>query len=158
MAADRHAHRATVAWRRDEGDFAKGRYSRGHVWRFDGGIEVPASAASSVVPAPFVVEAAVDPEEAFVAALSACHMLTFIDIARHRGLVVDSYEDDAAGFLTKNEKGRRWVSEATLSPRIVFSGDPPDAEALAAIHRAAHDACFIANSIKTAVTIAAPGG
>jgi len=151
------AHRATIVWRRDDGDFSKGRYSRGHVWRFAGGVEVPATASPAIVPKPFTVEAAVDPEEAFVAALSACHMLTFVDIARHRGFVVDAYEDEAVGVLTRNDAGRRWLSEVTLNPRVVFAGDPPDAGTLAAIHGAAHDECFIANSVKTEVRVATAG-
>src|SRR6266487_2524221 len=111
-------HRATVVWRRTEGDFAKGHYSRQHVWRFDGGAEVRASASPSIVLAPWSVAAAVDPEEAFVASLSACHMLTFIDTARHHGFVVDSYEDDAVGVLGRTAEGRRAITSVTLRPRI----------------------------------------
>jgi organic hydroperoxide reductase OsmC/OhrA len=147
-------HRATVVWRRGEGDFAKGHYSRAHIWRFDGGIEVKASASPGVVPAPWSVAAAVDPEEAFVASLSACHMLTFIDVARHKGLVVDSYEDDAVGVLARNAEGRRWVESVTLNPRIAFAGQQPTADLLADLHHRAHDACFIANSVRSAVTVA----
>jgi len=151
-------HRATVAWRRGEGDFSKGHYSRQHVWRFDGGVEVAACASPSVVRAPWSTEAAVDPEEAFVASLSACHMLTFIDIARRGGFVVDSYEDEAIGLLTRNDAGRLWVSEVKLNPRIVFSGAPPSSEELARMHERAHDACFIANSVTSKVTIAQSAG
>ncbi len=154
--ADRHIYKATVLWRRDAGDFAKGRYSRGHLWRFDGGTEVPATASPSVVPRPFTVDAAVDPEEAFVASLSSCHMLTFLDIARRRGFVIDSYEDDAVGIMEKNEAGKLWVSAVTLTPRIAFSGAPPDAAELERIHDVAHAECFIANSVLTRVTIAQP--
>lgn len=118
---------------------------------------MPATASPSIVPKPFTVEAAVDPEEAFVASLSACHMLTFLDMARRRGFVVDAYEDNAVGVLDKNDEGRRWVSEVSLNPHIAFSGDPPDTEVLAAIHEAAHAECFIANSVTTAVRIAAAG-
>jgi organic hydroperoxide reductase OsmC/OhrA len=149
-------HRATVVWRRGEGDFPKGHYSRQHLWRFDGGVEVVASATPSVVPAPWSTARAVDPEEAFVASLSACHMLTFIDLARHRGFVVDSYEDDAVGVLTRNPEGRRWISAVTLNPRIAFSGAPPSPDDIADLHHRAHDACFIANSVRTAVAIAGP--
>jgi organic hydroperoxide reductase OsmC/OhrA len=147
-------HRATVLWRRDAGDFAKGHYSRAHLWRFDGGVEVTASAAPSVVPAPWSKAEAVDPEEAFVASLSSCHMLTFLDLARHRGFVVDSYSDDAVGILSKNDAGHRWVSEVTLNPRIVFSGKQPTAEDLTALHRKSHDICFVANSVRSNVIIA----
>jgi organic hydroperoxide reductase OsmC/OhrA len=146
-------HRATVIWRRGEGDFAKGHYSRGHIWRFDGA-EVTASASPSVVPLPWSSAEAVDPEEAFVASLSACHMLTFIDIARHHGFVVDSYEDDAVGVLSRNESGHRWISAVTLNPRIAFSGKQPSPDDLAAMHHRAHLNCFIANSVRSAVTVA----
>jgi organic hydroperoxide reductase OsmC/OhrA len=147
-------HRATVVWRRGEGDFAKGHYSRQHLWRFDGGVEVVASASPSVVPSPWSSAAAVDPEEAFVAALSSCHMLTFIDVARHHGLVVQSYEDDAVGVLARNAEGRRWVSAVTLNPRIAFADPQPTVDDLAALHHRAHQNCFIANSVRTAVTVA----
>jgi organic hydroperoxide reductase OsmC/OhrA len=147
-------HRATVAWRRTAGDFAKGHYSREHVWRFDGGIEVPASASPAVVPAPWSVAAAVDPEEAFVASLSACHMLTFIDIARHHGFAVEAYEDDAVGVLGRNADGRRAITTVTLDPRIRFSGPQPSPDQLADLHHRAHEGCFIANSVRTVVTVA----
>jgi len=153
-----HLHKATIAWRRQaDADFARGRYSRVHLWRFDGGIEVPASASPSVVPLPYSSEQAVDPEEAFVASLASCHMLTFLDIARRAGFVVDSYIDEAAGVMAKNDKGQRWVAEVTLRPRIVFSGDrQPTPGDLDRLHHAAHEACFIANSVLTKVTIATP--
>jgi organic hydroperoxide reductase OsmC/OhrA len=153
-----HHHTATVAWRRGEGDFGKGRYSRAHVWRFDGGVEVPGSASPAVVPLPYSSAQAVDPEEAFVAALASCHMLTFIDVARRAGFVVDAYEDEAVGTLAKNERAQRWVSEVVLRPRIVFGGERrPTAAELDHLHHEAHDQCFIANSVKTAVHVAAPG-
>jgi organic hydroperoxide reductase OsmC/OhrA len=148
-------HRATIAWRRGEGDFAKGHYSRGHVWRFDGGAEVAASSSPNVVPSPWSVEAAVDPEEAFVASLSACHMLSFLDIARHKGFVVDSYDDDAVGVLALNAEGRRAVTTVTLNPRIVFSAPQPSPDELSELHHRAHEVCFIANSVRTTVTVAA---
>jgi organic hydroperoxide reductase OsmC/OhrA len=155
MAA--HIYRMTVSWRRGEGDFAKGRYSRKHVWRFDGGIEVPASASPLVVPKPYSAEDAVDPEEAYIASLSSCHMLTFIDIARRAGFTVDSYDDAAEGLMEKNEAGRNWICAVTLRPRIVYSGGKePSAEELAHLHEQAHDLCFISNSVRTAVNIAAP--
>jgi organic hydroperoxide reductase OsmC/OhrA len=147
-------HRATVLWQRGEGEFAKGHYSRQHVWRFDGGAEVTASASPSIVPSPWSSAAAVDPEEAFVASLSSCHMLTFIDIARHHGFIVDSYEDEAVGVLGRNTEGRRWVSAVTLNPRIAFSGARPSPDDLAQLHYRAHEGCFIANSVRTIVSIA----
>lgn len=153
MAA--HLYHATISWRRGEGDFAKGRYSRRHVWRFDGGIEVPASASPLVVPKPYSVDDAVDPEEAFIASLSSCHMLTFIDIARRAGFTIDSYDDEADGVMEKNEAGRSWISAVTLHPRIAYAGKQPSPEELAHLHEQAHDLCFISNSVKTAVTIAA---
>ena len=155
MAA--HLYRATISWRRDAGDFAKGRYSRRHLWRFDGGIEVPASASPAVVPKPYSVEDAVDPEEAFVAALSSCHMLTFVDIARRAGFLIDAYDDEAEGVMEKNAEGRTWISRVTLRPRIAYAGDKqPSAEELARLHEEAHDLCFISNSVKTAVIVAPP--
>jgi organic hydroperoxide reductase OsmC/OhrA len=157
MAA--HVFRTTVSWRRGEGDFARGRYSRKHIWRFDGGIDVPASASPLVVPKPYAAEDAVDPEEAFVAALSSCHMLTFLDLARRAGFTVDSYDDDAEGLLEKNEGGRSWVSSVTLRPRIVYAdGKEPSESDLAQLHDDAHDLCFISNSVKTAVIIEPPAG
>ena len=152
--AEQHLYKATIEWRRDAGDFAKGRFSRAHLWRFDGGIEVPASASPAVVPLPMSVEAAVDPEEAFVASLSSCHMLTFVDLARRAGFTVDSYADTAEGIMARLEAGRWWVSKVTLRPRIVFSGDKrPDEIDLADLHHKAHDACFIANSVKTEIVV-----
>jgi organic hydroperoxide reductase OsmC/OhrA len=152
--AEQHLYKATIEWRRGEGDFSKGRFSRGHRWSFDGGIEVPASASPYVVPLPLSVEAAVDPEEAFVASLSSCHMLTFVDLARRAGFTVDSYEDTAEGVMARLEAGRWWISKVTLRPRIVFSGAKlPDEIDLADLHHKAHDACFISNSVKTEVVV-----
>jgi organic hydroperoxide reductase OsmC/OhrA len=152
-----HLCHATVTWRREpDGDFAKGRYSRGHVWRFDGGIEVKASASPQVVPKAFAPADAVDPEEAFVASLSSCHMLTFLDLARRAGFVVDSYEDAAEGELEKNDAGRLWVARVTLRPRIAFSGNEPPADEMKRLHHDAHDICFIANSVTSDVRIEPP--
>ena len=148
-----HLYKATVSWRRGDGEFAKGRYSRGHTWRFDGGIEVPASASPQVVPKPYVVEAAVDPEEAFIASLSSCHMLFFLDFARRAGFVIDSYSDEAEGVLAKRDDGKMWMSRVTLRPRMEWAGDAPDEAALADIHHKAHEACFIANSVTTEVVV-----
>lgn len=150
-----HLYRATVIWQREAGaDFLKGRYSRGHVWRFDGGIEVKASASPLIVPKPFAPEDAVDPEEAFVASLSSCHMLTFVDLARRAGFVVDSYADTAEGEMEKNADGRFWMARVTLRPSIVFSGDKrPMPADLDRLHHAAHQECFIANSVTTDVRV-----
>lgn len=148
-----NTYTATIVWRNDSDDFARGRYTRGHRWHFDGGVEVPATASPHVVPARFTVEAAVDPEEALVASLASCHMLTFLDVARRAGFTVDSYDDDAVGVMEKNEAGKFWVSQVTLSPRIAFAGKTPEPDELARLHHVAHDECFIANSVLTRVTI-----
>ena len=146
---------ATIRWTRDPStDFAKGQYSRVHQWSFDGGVTVPASPSPHVVPAPWSDQAGVDPEEAFVASLSSCHMLFFVDFARRGGWVVDSYVDEAEGLLEKRADGKMWMSRVTLHPRVEFSGDkrPTDAD-IADLHHRAHEACFIANSGTTEVTV-----
>jgi organic hydroperoxide reductase OsmC/OhrA len=146
-------HRATIEWRcaAAAADFLKGRYSREHAWTFDGGVVVPASPSPSVVPAPWSNPANVDPEEAYVASISSCHMLTFLWVAAKRGFVVASYRDDAVGIMTKNERGKAWVSKVTLAPQIEWVEKVPSAEELAALHHAAHDDCFIANSVGTEI-------
>ena len=152
-----HLYHATVAWRREpDADFARGRYSRAHTWRFDGGVEVNAAASPHVVPKAFTPEDAVDPEEAFVASLSSCHMLTFLDLARRAGFIVDSYEDAAEGEMVKNAAGRLWVSRVTLRPRITYAGKEPAADELGRLHHDAHDLCFIANSVTTDVRVETP--
>ena len=157
MAA--HVYRAAVSWRRPpDADFPKGRYSRGHLWRFDGGVEVKASASPQVVSKAFAPADTVDPEEAFVASLSSCHMLTFLDLARRAGFVVDSYEDEAEGLMEKNAEGRYWVSRVTLRPNIAFSDKQPDAGELDRLHQDAHAQCFIANSVTTDVRVEPASG
>jgi organic hydroperoxide reductase OsmC/OhrA len=150
-------HKATIRWKRASPDFLKGKYSREHTWSFDGGLTVPASPAPSSVPAPYSNPANIDPEEAFVAAVSSCHMLTFLYLAYKQGFQVDSYDDEAVGLLTKNEKGIPWVSSITLYPKIIYGGEklptPSDEERL---HHLAHEQCIIANSIKTEVTVGLP--
>jgi organic hydroperoxide reductase OsmC/OhrA len=148
-------HTATIRWARTGPDFAKGKYSRGHTWTFDGGVTVPASPAPSVVPAPWSDAASVDPEEAFVASVASCHMLTFLWLASKEGFIANDYEDEAAGVMTKNERGVPWVSAITLRPRITWSGEKTPAPAdLERLHHTAHRQCFIANSIKTDVRVA----
>jgi organic hydroperoxide reductase OsmC/OhrA len=148
------SYTATVRWKRDPGtDFMKGQYSRAHEWSFDGGLTVPASPSPHIVPAPWNDPHGVDPEEAFVASLSSCHMLFFVDYARRAGFVVDSYVDDAEGVLEKRADGKMWMSRVTLHPRVSWGGDPPDDAALADLHHRAHDACFIANSVNTEVIV-----
>ncbi len=148
-----HEYRATVVWRRVGEDFAKGRYSRAHEWRFDGGVNVPASASPSVVPAPCSRDDAVDPEEAFIAALSSCHMLTFVDMARRAGITVDTYEDESVGLMERIAPGKMAITEVTLRPRIAFAGGIPDEAKLDELHHQAHEACFIANSVTTKIAI-----
>jgi len=148
-------YRAIIRWKCSGPDFLKGRFSRDHTWTFDGGVVVPASASPSVVPAPMSNPANVDPEEAFVAAVSSCHMLTFIYLAGRSQFQVDSYEYEAVGVMSKNEKGVPWVSAITLHPKIVYGGarQPTPAE-LESLHHKAHEQCYIAASIKTQVSVA----
>ena len=145
---------ATVAWKRGEQVFTDGKYSRGHVWRFDGGVEVPAASSPLVVKPPLSPLDAVDPEEAFVASLSSCHMLFFLDFARREGFRIDSYEDAAEGVLAKDAQGRMAMTLVTLRPKVVFSGDKvPASEDIDQLHHKSHEACFIANSVKSEVRI-----
>ena len=146
---------ATISWSRNGAEgFAKGQYSRAHQWVFDGGLTVRASPSPHIVPQPWSDLAAVDPEEAFVASLASCHMLFFVDLARRAGFVVDEYVDEAEGELEKREDGKMWMSQVTLRPRITWGGDKRPTEAdIADLHHRAHDACFIANSVTTKVTV-----
>ncbi|MCT4348189.1 OsmC family protein [Vibrio sp. NC2] len=146
---------AVIRWQKAEDEaFSDNQYSRGHTWDFDGGITVPASSSPHVVPLPFSVEANVDPEEAFIAALSSCHMLTFLGIAAKQQYVIDSYVDDAIGVLEEDESGRSSVTKVTLRPDIVFSGIKiPTAKQLDKLHHLAHKNCFIANSVKTEIVV-----
>jgi organic hydroperoxide reductase OsmC/OhrA len=148
-------HRAMIAWTRNGPTFLKGQFSREHTWTFDGGVTVAASPSPTVIPAPWSSPAGVDPEEAFVASIASCHMLTFLWVAAKQGFEVERYEDDAVGVLTKNEQRVPWVSAVTLSPRIVYAGDKrPSHDDEAKLHHLAHEQCFIANSVKTAITVA----
>jgi organic hydroperoxide reductase OsmC/OhrA len=149
-----HQYRASVKWTRDGTTFTDQRYSRGHSWSFDGGITVPASSSPLSVRLPYSVAEAVDPEEALVAALASCHMLTFLYVAAKQGFVVDSYADDAVGEMSKNERGKFWVSKVILSPSITFTGAKrPSPEQLDELHHLAHEECYIANSVKSEVII-----
>jgi organic hydroperoxide reductase OsmC/OhrA len=152
-----HQYSATVRWERNGAVFTDNRYSRGHEWSFDGGVTVPASSSPSVVRLPLSREDAVDPEEAFVASLSSCHMLFFLSFAAAQNIVVDRYVDDAVATLAKNERGKLFFARVTLRPAVTISGDlrPSPAE-LEAIHRRAHEECFIANSVLTEVVVEAP--
>ena len=143
---------ATIAWRRGDAAFTDNRYSRGHTWQFDGGVEVPASSSPQVVPVPLSVAAAVDSEEAFVASVASCHMLWFLSIAAKRGFVVDGYRDEATGLVGKNEKGKIAVLTVTLHPEVSFVGaTSPTREQLTAMHHESHESCYIASSIRSEV-------
>ena len=149
-----HTYTAIVTWSRGEQAFTDGKYSRAHRWRFDGGVDVPASSSPQVVRPPLSDEAAVDPEEAFVAALASCHMLFFIDFARRAGFRIDRYEDHAEGIMSGDDRGRTAITVVTLRPAIAFSGErqPTPAE-VEALHHKSHEACFIANSVRSEVRI-----
>lgn len=146
---------ATIRWSRaGDGNFTKGQYSRVHSWEFDGGVTVPASASPHIVPAPWSDPAGVDPEEAFIASLSSCHMLFFIDFARRAGFVVDGYTDQAEGFLEKRADGKMAMTRVLLRPHVAWGGSAqPDGATLADLHHRAHGACFIANSVTTEVAV-----
>jgi organic hydroperoxide reductase OsmC/OhrA len=151
-----HEYTAEVVWTRDGAVFTDNRYSRGHVWRFDGGVEVPASSSPLSVKLPLSRADAVDPEEALVAAVSSCHMLFFLGFAAKAGFVVDKYEDSALGIMTKNENGKLFVSKITLRPAVTFSGSKqPSPEEFDALHHHAHEECYVANSVRAEVVVAA---
>ncbi len=143
-------HRATVHWKRQTAGFGLKEYNRNHTWKFVGGHVVQASAAPKFQGDP----ALVDPEEAFVASLSSCHMLTFLALASRDGFVVDDYEDDAVGFMERNEQKRVAITRVRLSPKITWSGEAPSPEKLEELHENAHKHCFIANSVTTRVEVA----
>jgi organic hydroperoxide reductase OsmC/OhrA len=147
-------HRAQVRWQHAGGPFLKRQYSRAHTWAFDGGAVVRASASPAGVPLPYADPAGVDPEEAFVAAVSSCHMLTFLFEAARAGFEVRSYEDDAVGRMTPNARGALWVSHVELAPRVAYGdGARPTPEEEAELHRRAHEGCYVANSVRTAITV-----
>lgn len=149
-------HVATVEWGRGDQDFTGHGYSRADDWRFDGGAVVRGSSAPSSVPEPLSDPAAVDPEEALVAALSSCHMLFFLAFAARGGFTVDAYRDEAVGVLGRDARGKTSITTVTLRPAVAFSGaSVPDAAAIDALHHRAHEACYIANSIRAEVTIEA---
>jgi organic hydroperoxide reductase OsmC/OhrA len=148
------SYTATIRWtRKDEDDFAKGRYSRAHIWEFDGGAVVAASPSPHIVPQPWSDLEAVDPEEAFVASLASCHMLFFVDFARRSGFIVNEYVDEAEGVLEKRADGKMAMTRVTLRPRIAWGSGMPSDDEIAELHHRAHEACFIANSVTSDVTI-----
>ncbi len=142
-------HRATIKWERDSEDFAYDTYTRDHSWEFDAGLSLAASAAPDYKGN----TSRVDPEEAFVASLSSCHMLTFLAIAARKRLVVDRYQDVAIGFMEKNSQGKLAIMRVELRPQITFGGQQPSPEELRRLHEKAHEHCFIANSVKTDVQV-----
>jgi organic hydroperoxide reductase OsmC/OhrA len=143
---------AVIVWERSGARFTDNRYSRGHRWHFDGGIEVSASSSPQVVPLPLSVARAVDPEEAFVASLASCHMLWFLSCAAKRGFLVERYHDEAIGVMARDADGRLAMTEVTLRPGVVFGGpNRPSVAEHEAMHHEAHGECFIANSVKTDV-------
>lgn len=139
-------------------DFPRGKYSRRHVWEFDNGQVLDASPSPNVVPVPYSDPGCIDPEEAFVAAISSCHLLTFLYLASRRGVTVLRYEDRAVGEMGKNESGVVWVSRVTLHPTLVFDGAAPPKVVIDELHHQAHEQCFIANSVKTEIVVASAMG
>ena len=144
---------AKVVWNRGNDEkYIDNEYSRGHDWEFDGGAIIPASSSPHVVPLPYSVEANVDPEEAFVASLSSCHMLFFLSIAAKKRFVVDKYVDKAIGNMEEGRDGKMSMTKVTLRPDIKFSGDKqPSLDQLEKMHQQSHELCYIANSVKTEV-------
>ena len=143
---------AEVLWQRGDQDFLANHYSRKHLIRFDGGAELAGSSSPHVVPLPWSDAAAVDPEETFVASLSSCHMLWFLSLAAKAGWQVETYVDNAAGTMARNTEGKMAMTQVTLRPRVVFSAErSPSPEQLHQLHHRAHDACYIANSVRTEV-------
>lgn len=137
-----------MVWARDGAKFGTG-YNRNHQWRFDGGVVIPASSAPGLSGDP----TRVDPEEAFVASISSCHMLWFLYLAGEQGFIVDRYTDAAVGTMAKGDDGRIGITKVDLRPTIAWSGDPPSADDIATLHRTSHQRCFIANSVRTTITV-----
>lgn len=146
---------ATISWRRDDQAFTDNQYERAHQWRFEGGISVPASSSPDIIPVPLSDPTAVDPEEAFVASISSCHMLWFLSIAAKRSFIVDEYNDRAEGRMELNDGGCMAITEVFLRPVVTYEiSAAPSPEENVAIHRNAHEQCFIANSVRSAIQIA----
>lgn len=144
-------YRTRIHWRRGDQAFIDDRYSREHTWEFDCGLCVPATASPEIVPAPYSVAGNVDPEQAFVASLSSCHMLFFLAFAAKRGIIVDSYSDDAVGYMEKNSDGRLAITRVVLRPAAEYSGDSPSRQQIEKLHHRSHESCFIANSVTSEV-------
>lgn len=145
-------HVATVRWESD-GNFLSGTYSRAHILEFDGGASVAGSSSPAMVSIPMSDPAGVDPEEALIAAVAACHMLWFLSIAQAAGLDIVRYRDAASAVMGRNAEGRIAVTRITLRPGILFAGQRPDEAQLARLHHEAHESCFIANSLRTEIVI-----
>lgn len=147
-------HHATVEWQRHQAKFVDNQYSREHLWKFDGGAEIAASSSPQVVPVPYSNAEYVDPEEAFIASLSSCHMLWFLAIAAKRKFVVESYTDRAVGVMSKNDEGKLAITSVHLYPQVIFGKDNlPTQEQIETMHEEAHHSCFLASSVKAAVII-----
>ena len=146
-------HSATISWEKGDARFLDGRYSRAHTWTFDGGSVVRGSSSPASVPVPYSDPTAVDPEEAFIAALASCHMLWFLFLAAKKGLCVHSYRDMADGVMGPNPRGKLYLQSVTLRPHVVFlQPSAPSEQEVRALHEKAHDECFIANSVTTRLT------
>lgn len=147
-------HSAKIEWSRKDSPFIDNRYSRAHSWTFDGGVVVPASSSPHSVRVPFSNPANVDPEEAYVAALSSCHMLWFLSLAAAEKVVVNQYTDQAEGRMEEDARGKVVITQVTFHPQIEFAGERrPDEALVQHIHHAAHEACFLANSVRTEIVI-----
>jgi organic hydroperoxide reductase OsmC/OhrA len=145
---------AIVSWDRGDAPFLDKRYSRAHQWTFDGGVVLPASSSPHSVPVPYSDPSAVDPEEAFVAALASCHMLWFLAIAAKHGFCVESYRDEAVGAMGRNPRGKLCLTDVHLHPHVVFTaGQPPSDTSVREMHEEAHEECFLANSVTTRVAV-----
>ena len=148
------AHTAQIDWQRGDSSFTDQRYSRVHRWRFDGGLEVLASASPAIVRVPYSDPAAVDPEEAFVASLASCHMLWFLDLAAREGVQIERYADHAEGFLATRPDGKLWLARVRLRPAVAVSGTRrPDDTLMQHLHHRAHEECFLANALKADMTV-----
>jgi organic hydroperoxide reductase OsmC/OhrA len=149
------SYHVKISWQKKPDEpFFDNKYSRAHTWSFDGGIKLNASSSPHVVPVPMSDESAVDPEEAFIASLSGCHMLWFLSIAVNKKFIVESYEDNAEGELEKNEEGKLAMTKVVLKPKIKFGNEfTPSHKQIDELHQLAHEKCFIANSVKTKITI-----
>lgn len=147
-------HIAIVKWQRDRAKFTDNQYSREHIWEFDGGLKIAASSSPQVVPIPYSNPDCIDPEEAFIASISSCHMLWFLSIAAKKKLVVENYQDRVVGLMGKNKEGKLAIIQIRLCPEIIFERDNLPTEAqIKEMHQEAHHNCFLANSVKTKIIV-----